>query len=401
MKLFQKGELELLWPFYLDSLISPMFFLVHAFYIIYFINLGFSMLQIGVLIAMAPLFSLLFEIPTGAVADLRGRKFSVLLGNIIGIISVGSIFFFTNFYSIMLLMALAGFGATFSSGAHEAWTTDLINKENKSLLHNFFAKRTSLDSFGLVVSGFIGAILVKQFGLSIIWPISGISFFVSFIILAFGKEVFTKKKTKLSQSFRKINSQSIKSVNYARKHHVLFYFLLASLIFVIAGGFSSEISWVPLLKNLNFPEYAFGYLWSAIAVMGVIAPLVSSKLFKKGKEKNFLLTIMILLALITLPIIFVKNIVFAFLIIIPSFFLIYLSQPAERVFFHRYIPSKLRATIGSVESMILSIAAIIALPLVGLSVDRLGAKITIFLSGLLMIPAIIIFSRIKEKKPQP
>lgn len=397
MKLFQKGELKLLWPFYLDSLISPMFFLIHAFYIIYFINLGFSMFQIGILISMMPLFAMIFEIPTGAIADIYGRKFSVLLSTIIQGLAIFSIFFSTNFYIIAALLAITGFGVTFGSGAYEAWATDLINKDKKSLLHNFFAKRTSFDSFGLVVSGIIGAFLVKEFGLAIIWPIAGMSYFVSFLILAFGKEHFTKQKTTLKKSFKKINTQSIKSISYAKNHPVLFYFLIASIIFIIAGIFGAEISWVPLLQDLGLPEHAFGYLWSAMAAIGIVAPFLASLFLKKGKEKRFLMVAMALFALVLLPIIFVNNLAFAFILLFLATFMTYISRPVERTYFHKFIPSKLRATIGSVESMILCLAAIIAIPLAGLSVDLLGAKSTIFLSAILVIPAIIVFSRIREK----
>ncbi len=396
MKLFQKGELNLLWPFYLDSLISPMFYLIPAFYIIYFINLEFSMFQIGILMSASYLTMLLFEIPTGSVADLYGRKFSVLLGNIICAVAFILMFFFTSFYSVLILLALTGFGATFSSGAHEAWTTDLINKNKKSLLRQFFMKRMSIDSLGLVISGLIGAFLVKEFGLSIIWPVTGASFIVSFFILLFAKESFIKKNFKLSNSLKKVNKQSLKSINYAKNHPILFYFLLTSMVWIIAGGFASEISWVPFLQGLNFPEHAFGYLWSAMAMIGIIAPLSSSFFSKKGKERQFLLTIMIIITIITIPIILVNNIIAAFIILFPLLFLTGLAKPIERVYFHRYIPSKLRAGVGGVESMILSVAGIITAPLVGISIDYLGPRTTIFLSAILMIPAIIIFSRIKK-----
>src|SRR3989344_1277986 len=83
MKFFKQGELKLLWLFYLDALISPMLFFMPAFIIIYFRNLGFSLFQISLLTMMMPLLMLLFEIPTGAIADVYGRKFSVLLGALI------------------------------------------------------------------------------------------------------------------------------------------------------------------------------------------------------------------------------------------------------------------------------------------------------------------------------
>lgn len=83
MKLFKQGELKLLWPFYMDAFISATLFFMPAFIIVYFRNLGFSLFQISLLTMMMSLSILLFEIPTGAIADIYGRKFSVLLGAII------------------------------------------------------------------------------------------------------------------------------------------------------------------------------------------------------------------------------------------------------------------------------------------------------------------------------
>lgn len=52
MKLFQKDELKLLWPFYLEALISSMLFFVPAFLIVYFSNIGLTATQMGLLVAI-------------------------------------------------------------------------------------------------------------------------------------------------------------------------------------------------------------------------------------------------------------------------------------------------------------------------------------------------------------
>jgi len=83
-----------------------MLFILPAFYVIYFVNLGFNMFQIGILLSMAPLFALLFEIPTGAIADIYGRKFSVLLRIILQGIIIFFMFVSSDFYIIALLLHL-------------------------------------------------------------------------------------------------------------------------------------------------------------------------------------------------------------------------------------------------------------------------------------------------------
>ncbi|MFH1212213.1 MAG: MFS transporter [Candidatus Woesearchaeota archaeon] len=267
-------------------------------------------------------------------------------------------------------------------------------------MHGYFAKSGSIDSLGLVISGILGAFLVKQFGVSVVWIAAGISCFITFLLLSFAKEHFVKRNVKIKDSFKNIKKQSLISVRYAKNHSVLFLFLIAGAILVFATVFNGDLAWVTFMQELNFPEYAFGYMWSAMGVVGIFAPLISLKLMKKGKERKFILSILILTVLFLLLILFVESIAFAFLVLLSSIFFGRMSSPAERVYFHRFIKSKLRATVGSVESMLIGLIGIIALPLAGLSVDYLGARYTILLSALLMIPAAIIFFKIKDEKKQ-
>ena len=175
-------------------------------------------------------------------------------------------------------------------------------------------------------------------------------------------------------------------------------FLIASAIIVFAELFSGDFAWVTLLQELNFPEYAFGYMWSALGLMGIFGSLLSLKFMKKGKERKFILITIILAAIVSLLIIFVESVGFALVILLSSLFFFHLRRPAERTYFHKFIPNKLRATVGSVESMLIGIIGIIAMPIAGLSVDLIGARYTILISALMMIPAILIFLRIKNKE---
>jgi predicted MFS family arabinose efflux permease len=183
-----------------------------------------------------------------------------------------------------------------------------------------------------------------------------------------------------------------------KNNSILFLFLIANVIVTFAWAFNGDLAWVPFLQGLNFPDYAFGYLWSAMGAVGIFASLMSIKFMKKGKERQFILSTIILTIIFLLSIIFVNNLIPAFLIFLFLTFFVKMSYPAERVYFHKFIKSKLRATIGSVESMLISIIGIISIPLAGLSVDYLGARYTILLSALLLVPSIIIYLKIRNKE---
>jgi len=71
---------------------------------------------------------LLFEVPTGLVADLYTRKGSIIIGTILigsGFLIEGS---FPSFLPILIFQIVWGVGYTFTSGALIAWITDEIGQ---------------------------------------------------------------------------------------------------------------------------------------------------------------------------------------------------------------------------------------------------------------------------------
>lgn len=71
----------------------------------------------------------LFEIPTGIVADVRGRRLSVIVGHVLigcGFLIEGAV---PAFWAVALAQVVWGIGYTFTSGATEAWVADEVGEE--------------------------------------------------------------------------------------------------------------------------------------------------------------------------------------------------------------------------------------------------------------------------------
>lgn len=69
-------------------------------------------------------FCVIFEIPTGIVADSYSRKYSIIIGFImtgIGFLIEG---FMPNFIFLLIAQAIWGIGSTFISGSLQAWIVD-------------------------------------------------------------------------------------------------------------------------------------------------------------------------------------------------------------------------------------------------------------------------------------
>lgn len=399
MKIFEKGELKLLWPFYLEYFIASSIFLIPIFSVLYFNHLGLSFFQIGILLAVSSLTQLILEIPTGAFADIYGRKKSVLLGYFIEGICMFSLFFVKRYSLILFLFALWGIGMTFSSGSKDAWIVDSINRKNKKLVHNFFNKQQSIISLGLIISGIIGAFFVQLFSIRIIWLMAAISYVSSITLLSiFAEEIHDSKHIKVKNSYKNLINQSKKTFSYGYKHHVLFYYLSATFIFAFGIFFISSLSWTPLLKNFNFPDYAIGYVGSLLAFVSMIAPFFSKNTVKNKKERNFIIYCLTASALVTLLILFANSWLYVLAILLITELFINMRGPVSEVYFHRFIPQKLRATMGSIKSMLISMASILSFLIGGYLIDLIGPRYTFFIYTPLIIPVIWIYLKIKDKK---
>ena len=96
---------------------------------VYFVlTVGLNPLQLVLVGTVVEATVLLFEVPTGVVADLYGRRLSV----IIGFALIGAAFVLEGsvpvFSAILLAQVVWGLGATFTSGAQEAWIADEVGE---------------------------------------------------------------------------------------------------------------------------------------------------------------------------------------------------------------------------------------------------------------------------------
>lgn len=141
-------------------------FTINAIY--YVSQAGLNPLQLVLLGTIMELAILVFEIPTGLVADFFGRKKSFVIGTfIIGLAHLleGS---FPTFWAIAIGAALWGIGWTFISGAETAWIADEL--ENKDLDDVFLkgARYSSLGSFiGIIISVLLAILFTVQMAILI------------------------------------------------------------------------------------------------------------------------------------------------------------------------------------------------------------------------------------------
>ncbi len=118
-----KNMRYLKWKFAVHFLLSKSH-LIAGIWILFMLSQGFTLTQIAILDVALFGAILLFEVPTGYIADWLGRKISVILCYVI---QAGVVLFFLSarhFWQFSLIFFIWGIGITMRSGAEEAWIYD-------------------------------------------------------------------------------------------------------------------------------------------------------------------------------------------------------------------------------------------------------------------------------------
>lgn len=399
-KLFGKDELRLLWPFYLCMLIEGLVgAIVAPVMILYFQDLGFSFTQISLIFAIPMLATLIFEIPTGAIADIYGRKFSVILSLILGGMLTFIVPFFKNLSALIAIFFISAIASTLSSGADEAWVVDWLKHKKKSeLVQNYYSKRLMFAGTGIVMGGFLSGMTILLIGINGIWYVSGVGVFLTAIILQiFGKEHFIKRKVKIKKAIKDTFEKSKEGFIYVRKHPVLFYFLLETILFSFSYIFG--LAWQPHFKNLGLSIENFGILFSIVGAIAIFAPLASTYILRIFKsEKNALIITSLINGMLLMLIAGVTSLIPALIFFILVYPLGMAVSPIASKFQQQFTPSKQRATINSLFSAIAMPGAIVSYLVGGILLDKFGLKIGFIAVAIASFVSIILYSLMKPEK---
>lgn len=132
-----------------------------AFLFLFLRDKGLSFTDIGLLLAFKEVLVNLFNIPTGAIADLYGRKKSLIFALLAYVISFVIFSYSSSLLLLYAAMFLFGVGESFRSGTHKAMIFDYLRLQNrlkdKTLI---YGQTRSWSQRGSAVSVLIGAAIV-------------------------------------------------------------------------------------------------------------------------------------------------------------------------------------------------------------------------------------------------
>ena len=142
--------------FYITSMSQACAF-INGNWIFFWLRL-MSFREIGVVDAASFAFGLLMEIPTGAIADMVGRKYTLTLALVCGALGFGMMGAADVVWVLVVGFWIAQIGWAFYSGAAEALAFDSLKEHGlEGRFDRVMANATSIELVALVVCSLIGA----------------------------------------------------------------------------------------------------------------------------------------------------------------------------------------------------------------------------------------------------
>jgi MFS family permease len=348
----------------------------------------------------------LFEIPTGVVADTRGRRFSFVLGTV-------TLLFATLLYLAMwqvhapmwgwaIASILLGLGFTFFSGATEAWLVDALHATGfQGHLDHVFGRAQAVGGVATLIGSVAGGVIAQVTNLGVPYLVrAGMLGLTMVVALRFMHDIgFTPQRD--VSAVKAVRTVVRGSIDGGFKNPPVRWLMLA-IPFTAGTGIYVFYAAQPYLLELYGDPTAYSIAGLAAAIFagvqiaaGLMVPWVR-RLFRRRTDALFVGGIMIsgLLALLGVA----PSFVVALVLLAAWSFVFAVTTPLRSAFLNGAIPSAQRATVLSFDSLMGSAGSVVAQPLLGRIADVSGYGASIVVSAAiraLALPFVLLARREK------
>jgi MFS family permease len=361
----------------------------------------------------------IFEVPTGVVADTRGRRFSFLLGTVTLLASTLLYFVMWQIHAAFIGWALAsillGLGFTFFSGATEAWLVDALGASGfTGNLESVFGRAQTVGGIAMLTGSVLGGVIAQATDLGVPYLLRAVMLGVTLLVaLRFMHDIGFKPRRGASP-VAEVRSVLRGSVDAGWRNPPVRWLMLATP-FTSGVGFFAFYALQPYLLELYGDPGAYGVAGLAAAIFagaqivgGLIVPW-ARRLFRRRTDALLIGTSanVVLLVLIGST----GSFVVAVALLAAWAMVFAVESPLRQAFINGLIPSEQRATVLSFDSLIGSTGGVIAQPALGRVADVYGYGPSYLVSAgisALALPFIVLARRehaasdsITDEEPAP
>lgn len=331
----------------------------------------------------------LFEVPTGVVADTRGRRFSFLLGAATLLLSTLLYLAMWQIQAPFLGWAVAsillGLGFTFFSGATEAWLVDALHATgHRGDLETVFGRGQTVSGIAMLTGSVLGGVIAQLTNLGVPYllraALLGLALLVAFLLM---RDLGFKPRTDAS-TLTAVRDVARGSIDGGLRNRPVRWMMLAAP-FTAGVSFYAFYAMQPYLLELFGDPTAYSIAGLAAAIVagaqivgGLSVPLV--RRFFRLRTDALLLGVGLNVAIL-LGIGAVGGLsdalgrgafVLAIVLLVAWALVFSISAPIRSAFLNGCIASEQRATVLSFDSLMGSIGGVVSQPALGRVADVSG-----------------------------
>ncbi len=383
---------------FFNSLFFSMIFVVTSFYEATVAGLtGLQLVLVGTTVELT---ILLFEVPTGVVADAYSRRLSIIIGYFImglAFIVEGSL---PSFVPILLAQVMWGIGYTFTSGATQAWLSDEIGEENAN---RAFLRGNQFDLAGALI-GMLIAIPLGNIAVNL--PIVTGGVLVSLIAVALtlfmSEHGFKPVRAENRNTWQHMGDIFKKGLNAVRTRPTLLAILGVGLVYGLYSEGWDRL-WVKyLVDHFTLPsifgmnEVAF---FGLLRAGGMVLAILATRIVEKRLDANhapsvarYMLGITVLLSAAILMFAFSPALIVSIIAVWLVSVTRNVMEPLYTAWVNQRLESDTRATVISMSGQVDAIGQVASGPIAGL-ISLWSIRAAITGASLLLLPALPLITR--------
>jgi MFS family permease len=322
----------------------------------------------------------LFEVPTGIVADTVGRRASYLLGTVT--LTVSTLLYVllwqmgAPFWQWALVSMLLGLGFTFFSGAVEAWLVDALTATGfKGELEAVFGRGQMVSGAAMLTGSVAGGFIAQQTSLGVPFVLRGVILAVMFAVAFKMMHDLGFSPAKGGRPLAEMRKIARSSIDHGWRVPAVKWLMVESL-FIGGVGFYVFYALQPYLLELyGDPEaYQIAGLVAAIAAGAqILGGMAATRIRRLFRRRTSALMATAGAGVLTLTLMGLVESFWGVLALIVVWGLLFAAtMPIRQTYLNGLIPSRQRATILSFDSLMGSTGGVWSQPLLGRAADVWG-----------------------------
>lgn len=355
------------------------FRLTDGIWVLFLLQKGLPLWQVGIMESIYHAASLIAEVPSGALADLLGRKKTLLLSRVLAFVSSIPLILSDNFFVLSINFVLTAWGSNLISGTEEALVYDsFLGMGEEKRYWGAVGRLGFIAEVAQAAAVFIGGFIAKQSYILCFLIEMGIHI-IAFAVCCLITEPKTserRERVTIGEHFR-LSFDVIRGDRNVR--YLLLHYAVLSAFFVSVYFYSQDFYF-----SRGFDEVGISLILLGVGAASSLGALFSERIAKKlGRYTEYMGGAAIAVGLAVMSVGNPWLSIAGYAIAAGASALL---EPFRSAQLNSLIPSEQRATIISVSSMCFSMVMIVLFPMIGAFSDGFGLeRIILILSGVLLI----------------